>query len=178
MGLRHRSGLKKGLFFVTTTIVDFFPVFRNQRYYRILADCLNFLRHKGGLSVFAYVFMPNHIHLIVGLPNGGMLSREIGKFKSYTSHQIRQLVQEEGWEEALNVFRKAGAKYPGQQFKIWMERFDDVSIYTRNVFETKVRYIHENPVRKGIISAPVAWPYSSAAYYAGKGDSLVGIDDL
>jgi len=37
--------------------------------------------------------MPNHIHLIVGLPNGGMLSREIGKFKSYTSHQIRQLVQ-------------------------------------------------------------------------------------
>jgi len=122
--------------------------------------------------------MPNHIHLMVGLPNGGMLSREVGRFKSYTSHQIRHLVQEEGWKDALRVFRKAAAKYPDQQYKVWMERFDDVSIYSQDVFETKMRYIHENPVRKGIVSEPWEWPYSSAGYYAGNRDSLVGIDGL
>ena len=138
MGLRKRSGLRGGIFFITTTIVDCFPVFRSQRYYQILADCLNFLRQNRRLSVFAYVFMPNHIHLIVGLPKDCVLSQEIGKFKSYTSLQIRHLVQKEGWEDALKVFRKAAVKYPDQQFKVWMERFDDVSIYSRYIFETKM----------------------------------------
>lgn len=53
----------------------------------------------------------------------------------------------------------------GQQFKIWKDRFDAVIIRHRNVLLTKVKYVHNNPVRYGIVEKIEDWKYSSAGFY-------------
>ncbi|NID10696.1 hypothetical protein [Fibrivirga algicola] len=52
-----------------------------------------------------------------------------------------------------------------QSFKIWEDRFDDVVLYSRDVCETKIDYMHQNPVKAGLVAAPEHYRHSSAAFY-------------
>jgi REP element-mobilizing transposase RayT len=71
MGLRGRSifGDQGLVFFVTTTVVHHDPIFGyGQQYYLILIESLKYVLSKYQAALFAYVFMPSHIHLVVAMP--------------------------------------------------------------------------------------------------------------
>ena len=59
-------------------------------------------------------------------------------------------------------------EYRSQHFKIWTDRYDDVYLYSRDVCETKIAYIHNNPIKAGLASYPAEYLFSSAAFYEGK----------
>jgi len=50
---------------------------------------------------------------------------------------------------------------------VWQSRYDRVAIVSRDVLETKIDYIHQNPVRAGLAESPGQWRWSSAARYLG-----------
>lgn len=60
-------------------------------------------------------------------------------------------------------------------FKLWMDRFDDVVLYTRELMRVKVNYIHENPVRAGLVERAEDWKYSSARNYLISDDSMIHV---
>ena len=202
MGRRGRSifGDQGLVFFITTTAVDFSRVFDcGEQYYFILLNSLKYVLAEHGATLFAYVFMPNHIHFVVALPPGEKISDLMRDFKKYTSTRIRQQLEKDGysrWVERLraNVGRKLrtspstggvrtsvltrckedvrnaqvnnvrrelltslrnGRKK--QVFKLWMDRFDDVVIYSDKVLRTKISYIHDNPVRAGLVKEAADW---------------------
>ena len=52
-----------------------------------------------------------------------------------------------------------------EPFPFWEHRFDDLSIYSQDIYCIKLNYIHNNPIKAGLALKPEDWPYSSARFY-------------
>jgi putative transposase len=139
MPLRHRKQIEgPTVFYVTTSTLDrrLFPGLPNN--YVLLEKLLFETAVDKLINIFAYVIMPTHLHALLGSIHGGpVLSRFMHSFKG----RARERMVGKG------IF--------------WQSRFDDLVIYSQKVFETKLIYIHNNPIRAGLVSNPEDWPYSS-----------------
>jgi REP element-mobilizing transposase RayT len=155
-------------FFVTTTVVEFARIFScGAHYFDILVDSLRHVLREHRAPLLAYVLMPNHVHLIPAMPVGESISDLMRDFKKFTSTSIREQLQREGQKEFLDTMQKHGRLKKQQKYKLWMNRFDDIVIHDDTTLVTKVEYIHNNPVKAGLVSVPEDWIYSSAADYMG-----------
>ena len=196
MGRRGRAsfGRDSVTLFVTTTVMNFDRVFGlGDSYYQILLKSLRHVIEEHEATLYAYVFMPSHIHLVVTMPEGESISDMMRDFKKYTSTKIRQQLESDGhamWVERLraNVQIRQDESPDGtrkrahthsierQVFKLWMDRFDDVVIYSQEMMRVKVRYIHENPVKAGLVEKAEDWKYSSARNYFLSDHSLIYVE--
>ena len=147
MGLRLQNQIFGECFFVTTSFLDHQPLGCKPGVYEILATAVNYQLDETGAKLLAYVFMPTHLHLIL-LINGGLLSEFVRDFKKYTS-------------------QKALADFCASR-RAWQSRYDRQALWSENVLLTKVEYIHNNPVKAGLVQESTAWYWSSAAAYAEK----------
>jgi putative transposase len=169
MGLRGRSifGDTGQVFFVTTSTIHHTSVFGLSReYYRILAESLTFVINEHRAKLFGYVFMPSHIHLIVAMPEGESISDLMRDFKKYTSTKVRQQLEKEGRQSELKRLRVNALGKKNQVFKLWMDRFDDLVIDQEETMITKLEYIHNNPVKAGLVEEAEEWEFSSARNYS------------
>ncbi len=83
-------------------------------------------------------------------------------FKKFTSGEIRRQIEKDGRYKLLEELRYEKRQ---QKFKVWQDRFDDVVLYTKKVMESKLEYIHQNPVKAGIVDYPTKYIHSSAGFY-------------
>lgn len=146
MPLRGRSNLAdQRIFFVTTST-------RNHRRFFDNEDCRRQLRltiaeavRRHHVNLYGSVIMPDHFQLLVGIESGGPgLSKFMQNIKSVVSH----------------------VHYPGRG-SIWSERFDDVAVYSEDLFRTKLNYIHQNPVKAGLVRVAEEYKDSSAGAWLG-----------
>ena len=144
MGLRLSPTNDELCYFVTTSF------YKNQRFgdiqgvYRIIAESINNRLQKTKALLIGYVFMPSHIHLLL-LISGDKLSGFMRDFKKYTAQKgLKDIIRER---------------------TIWQSRFDRVGIWNENVLRTKLEYIHNNPVKAGLVTRPEDWQWSSARDY-------------
>ena len=105
---------------------------------------LEMIRKKYELQVFAYVLMPEHVHLLVSEPESKELATAMQALKQSVSRRV-----------ALR------AKEP-----FWQPRYYDFNVRSQHKFIEKVRYIHRNPVERGLVNRPEDWPWSSFDHYA------------
>jgi putative transposase len=147
--------------FITSTIVEWLDVFREERYFRLILDSLNFCRENKGLLLLGLVIMPNHIHLMVSCRDGGDLAGIVRDFKRHSSTRIAEMLEQDKNGLWLHVFRKAGEKQ-GCRIKVWKDDYRPVSIVSERWFRQKLNYMHANPVRKGFVLNPEDWKHSSA----------------
>jgi putative transposase len=160
MGLRGRSifGDQGLMFFVTTTVVHHDPIFGyGQQYYLILIDSLKYVLSKYQAALFAYVFMPSHIHLVVAMPEKKSISDLLRDFKKYTSTRIRQQLEKDGKLEIIERLRMNAEGKKNQVFKLWMDRFDDLVIENDKTLQIKIEYIHNNPLKAGLVEQSEQW---------------------
>jgi REP element-mobilizing transposase RayT len=167
MGRRGRlSLLDYTLYFVTTTVTEFTPVFSNAACCDILINNIRFYRQKYHFKVHAYVIMPTHFHWIVEVdPTTAILSTVMREVKKYSAWDIMDYLKAEGRSEYLRIFSRAAHKTKDQQRKLWIKRFDDAFIRNDAMFESRVNYIHLNPVKAGLVARPEDYKYSSARNY-------------
>ena len=167
MGLRNRTALADyNCFF------NWEALFISHKYYELISESLVFVNKKYNAQISGYVIMPNHLHLLLYFEKKTHLSDYMRDFKKFTSGEIRRMIEVDGEHELLNKLR---FKYREQKFKIWIDRFDDLAIYKRETFETKLNYIHQNPVRKGLVAFAKDYPYSSAEYYYSGKEGLIPV---
>lgn len=166
--------------FLTFTVVGWIDIFTRQRYRDILLECLEFCRQKKGLRLNAYVIMSNHAHFIWTSANQN-LSGLIRDFKTHTSKCITNSVQtdpESRRDWLMHLFRfHANKTNANDFFKVWTGDNHPEEIHSAPFFQTKLNYIHQNPVRAGLVAHPSDFIYSSAANYEGK-KGLITIDML
>ena len=175
MGLRFRINDNFCSFFVTTTVIDFLRVFTRDKYFDILVEALDICREKYRFKLVAYVFMPSRLHVIIWPSGEGTVSAIMRDFKKFTSKRMKdQLMRDTS--ELLPHFQRAPVGYKGQEFKLWMDRFDNVAIASPDVLETKIAYIHDNPVRAGLVKTSVEWKYSSARNYFLNDHSVIQVE--
>jgi len=148
-------------YFCTITVLDWTPVFIESRYIQPVIDSLSYSRTHKGLRLCAYVIKPNHLHLIAGADDLHAMMRD---FKRFTSRTIHERLLEDRRETILGWLDRAAQRARRQrgEFSFWDDGFHPQAISSQPVMEQKMRYLHENPVRKGLVAAPEDWWFSSA----------------
>jgi putative transposase len=94
--------------------------------------------------VAAYVLMPEHVHLLVSEPQAGSLSTAIQALKQETSKKLKE---------------------PGEA-QFWQRRYYDFNVWSEGTTEEKLHYMHQNPVKRGLVQKPEDWPWSSFRHHA------------
>jgi putative transposase len=140
-------------YFITPTAWNWYYLFDRHNRWQILADSLVYCQKHKGLKIFAYVFMLNHLHLIVQSPDVGGFLRD---FKSYTSHQLIENIAVTE-PNVLALFTLEDGSH-----RIWKEDNQPKIIETESFGLQKLAYIHNNPVMKGYVEQPEYRRWSSA----------------
>jgi putative transposase len=105
--------------------------------------CLEQTRGRYALRVYGYVAMPEHVHLLVSEPERKLLATAMQSLK-------------------LAVVRRAA----GITVPFWLPRYHDHNVRDYESFVEKLRYIHRNPVKRGLVKRPEDWAWSSFRHYA------------
>src|SRR5262249_15956207 len=100
-------------------------------------------RDRGIYRLHQFVIMPDHIHLLITPNSNTSVEKAIQSIKGGSSHRIR--------------------KQRDCRMEVWQVGLYDWTIRDYNDWQTKVEYIHENPVRAKLVQKPQDWPYSSAS---------------
>jgi len=151
--------------FLTCTVVNWNPLFNDPNLIEILFTSLRFMQKHNRLTIYAYVIMDTHLHLVAASAN---LSKEIANFKSFTARRIIDTLKEKKEKTILEQLSQAKALHKkDRQFQVWQEGSHPQLLQNEAMMRQKIEYIHHNPVKRGLVGEPVKWAYSSAANYAG-----------
>ncbi|MBN2091603.1 transposase [candidate division KSB1 bacterium] len=151
--------------FITSTVVNWLPLFTSRHIVEILLNSLKFLQEKERLTIYAYVIMENHLHLIA---SSAQLTKEIGIFRSYTARQIIDYLKARNAKNILRLLNFYKLKHKtDRDYQVWQEGIKPKEIINPQVMVQKTEYLHQNPVERGYVDDPLHWRYSSARNYAG-----------
>ena len=103
-----------------------------------------------------YVLMPDHVHLILRFQNPISCEPWMARLKSETSRNIKQTHRTQKWSYAAAI--------PDSK-PVWKDRFYVFNIFTIKKLEEKLIYLHENPVRAGLVERAIDYKWSSARRY-------------
>ncbi|MFH2056688.1 MAG: transposase [bacterium] len=167
MVVRKRPEVKgAALAFVTSTIQNWVPIFHDAAVAEIAVRTLRDNLEHFRASAVGYVIMPSHVHLLLGLPRVEILSKFMQTYKILTAKRVKLLP----FAAQYAVFWQAG------RFSLWQPRFDDLIVTSERQLRVKLEYIHNNPVKAGLVADPAGWKYSSAADWMELGDGPIPID--
>ena len=102
-----------------------------------------------------FVIMPNHVHALLWFREKGQLREFMQHWKRTSSSQIRSL-----FERLLTNYAQTIADSP-----IWQAKYYGFNIFSSRKLEEKLEYMHQNPVRAGLVEHASNWRWSSARYY-------------
>ncbi len=151
--------------FITCTILHWIPIFTNKDSVEIIIDSLKHLQQSDNLTIYAYVILENHLHLVASSDD---IAKTVKKFKSYTAKEILKLLQKNGVKtilEQLAFYKKAHKTHT--EYQVWQEGFAPKLIQSEKMVIEKIEYIHNNPVKRGYVDECEHWRYSSARDYEG-----------
>jgi REP element-mobilizing transposase RayT len=155
-----------GLYFVSFSVVGWIDVFTRRIYQDLLVDSFLFCQKNKGLKIYCYCIMPSHVHFISYSENGS-LSNILRDLKSFTATKIIQSIStnisESRKEWMINQFRSYGKSSPQKQsMQFWKHDNHPFYLYSNEMIDQKVDYIHNNPVIAGFVNNPHEWRLSSA----------------
>ncbi|MDX1936056.1 MAG: transposase, partial [Flavihumibacter sp.] len=145
-----------------------------------VVDAFNYCVKEKQLQVHAWCIMSNHVHCII-TSRSGALSDTVRDLKRHTAKSILSGLIEEPEsrrEWILFQFRKAAKEHiRNKEFQVWTHENHAVYIdpFISGMADSKLNYIHQNPVREGIVEKGEDYLYSSACDYAGK-KGLIKLD--
>ena len=119
------------------------PLFTTNASRQTFEVALERVRVSFGLCIYGYVVMPDHVHLLSAEPQRKMLADALKSLKQGVS---RRLI--------------------GEAEHFWQKRYYDYNIRNHHQFVEKLRYIHHNPVMRGLCEQPEDWEWSSCRHYA------------
>ena len=161
--------------FVTFTVHQWVDVFTRSAYSDILLESLKYCQLNKGLEVYAWVIMSNHCHLIVRAQNQNF-NDVIHDFKKFTSKAIYRAI-EVNTEESRKKWLLKVLNY-NEEIWFWEEGYHGEEIFSKSFFETKVNYIHMNPVRAGIVETEEEYLLSSAGDFHDTRKSYLELSDF
>ncbi|MEI7585456.1 transposase [Runella sp.] len=162
----RRTTYSSEINFLTLTVVHWVDVFTRVEYKDFLIRCLRHCQQNKGLEIYAYVLMTNHLHLIARSTTQD-LSWVLRDLKTFSSKELVKMIQDnpqesrKGW--MLPIFFKSGVDNPKNKYhQFWENENYPTALWSPTVIQQKIDYIHENPVKAGIVNEPHEYFYSSA----------------
>ena len=154
--------------YLTFQVVFWIDIFTRKVYRDVIIDSLKYCQKEKGLEIFAFVIMSNHVHLLAR-SSKGELSATLRDFKKYTSKKIIDTIIEEKEsrrEWMLRLFAYAAKRQNKKgDYQFWTHENHAREVFSNTFIEEKVNYIHNNPVRSGIVTSQEEYIYSSSKFY-------------
>jgi putative transposase len=150
--------------FITAVAKDRLPVFRTNAITTITCNAIDEARISCGFLLFAYVIMPDHIHLITDSPRKP--STVLQFIKGIVSRRVLGYLKEMDYEASLRKPEHVDWKR-NHRYSLWQHDSDVFSIVSESTFMQKVDYIHQNPVRAKLAERAEDYLWSSARFWKG-----------
>jgi Transposase and inactivated derivatives len=178
----HRFYGAGDLHFLTFSCYERQPLFDDPVRREIFLQSLERTRRNYRLVVLGYVVMPEHVHLLVSEPQRKTLSIAVQALKIGFVRRLegidnrsvagvpRSRKNSETWGTLVGETRVTAKPF-------WQARFYDFNVFTEEKRIEKLRYIHRNPVERGLVSSPDLWPWSSFRWYRFGDPDPVRIND-
>jgi putative transposase len=124
----------------------------------LFLNILEQVRQRYRFAVLGYVVMPEHFHVLISEPQEGNPST------------VMQVLKQRFAQRVLRRSRRARIEAQGSLWEagpvhVWQARFYDFNVWTERKRVEKLRYMHRNPVKRGLVNEPEQWPWSSFRYY-------------
>jgi putative transposase len=125
-----------GTFFLTAVTHNRRRLFQVDANATLFTNTLQHYRAEGLYKLHAFVVMPDHVHLLL---TTGDLATSMQRIKGGFSHHL------------------------ASKFPVWQRGFTDHLVMNREQFQSRLEYIHQNPVRAHLVELPEEYPQSSAS---------------
>lgn len=181
MSRKYKVYDQEKLYFVTFTIIEWIDLFSRQVYRDIFLESLDYCKKNKGLDLCAFCFMSSHIHLIIGRNGEERIEDIIRDIKKFTSKKFIETIQDLDDESRKDFllfhFRKTGNKNTNNSFfQVWQQHNHPIELNSNERIKRCLNYIHENPVKAGIVLKAEDYLFSSAMNYAGLPEKLIDVD--
>lgn len=154
----HRIYGAHHLHFITCSCYRRLPFLRSARARDQFLSIFEQTRQRYRFVVVGYVVMPEHVHLLINEPEIGTPSTVMQVLKQRTA---RVLLPKQKRRDPHQ--REMFGEAPQRAF--WQARFYDFNVWTEKKRLEKLRYMHENPVKRGLVDSPEQWRWSSHRFY-------------
>lgn len=165
--MSHKYKTAEGkVYYVTLTVIGWIDIFTRKDYVEELISNIQYCQKNKGLNVYAYVIMPNHLHMVCSRETQ-TVNELLRDFKSFTSKKLISMVKQHPRESRkewmMHMFRFFGKGNPANEvFQFWENGSHPIELNSPEILKQKIEYIHMNPVKAGFVEKPWHWKYSSA----------------
>ncbi len=143
----------RDLHFITFSCYRRQPLLASPRAMHQFEVALEWSRMRYDFYVIGYVVMPEHVHLLISEPERGTLASAVQAIKQSVA---RRLI--------------------GDSPHFWQARYYDFNVWTKTKRIEKLKYIHRNPVKRGLVEKPEDWRWSSFRNYATGEEGVVEVE--
>lgn len=105
--------------------------------------------------------MPEHVHLLISEPRRGNPSAVMKALKQGFARRLLARLRRRNNLKQLSLWQA-----PVELGRIWQPRFYDFVVFSEKKRVEKLRYMHRNPVKRGLVLEPEQWMWSSSRYYS------------
>lgn len=149
-------------YYLTSVTKDRLPVFRTDKVARIVCSALDEARRSGGFLIFAYVIMPDHLHLVT---DSVINSSDIHRFvNGIIARRVIDYLKTDGHETSLSKLRVSG-RADGSSYGLWNHNPDARLLWSESMLWQRLQYTHLNPFRADLCDHPNEWKWSSARIF-------------
>ncbi|MBI5568235.1 MAG: hypothetical protein HY870_25300 [Chloroflexi bacterium] len=166
------------LYFITGSLVGWRPLFTRPEFAAFVLDSLAWHRHHQRWTLYAYVIMPTHLHLIIKPGADQTITTNLQSLASFTAHAILKLLRAGQLQTELQYFATHRQADATEKHQIW-QPLQAKNIYSVEFLREKMEYIHNNPIAKhwALVDNRAEYRYSSACFYDRAEPPVVEVDD-
>ncbi|MBX3404607.1 MAG: transposase [Phycisphaeraceae bacterium] len=158
-----RCEVPGGVRFITFSCEHRLPLLGTPESCDLFARSLREGREKLGFRLLAWVAMPEHVHLLMIPPEGCTLAPVLKSIKLSMQQRIVRVLRLSGDPLALRLIRADGST------RFWQKGGGfDRNVRSDTELCKEIRYIHRNPVARGLVAAPDEWRWSSARWWSAR----------
>lgn len=151
------------VYFFTATINSWHRLLIDDTYKQVIIDSITYLSNKEIISVFGFVIMPNHIHLIWQTHKLNGKETAQGFFLKYTAHKFKEMLLQNN----PALLQQFAVNPSNKKFEFWQRDSLAFKLFKRETAIQKLEYIHNNPIAKkwSLSKTREDYFYSSAKFY-------------
>ncbi|NNE97675.1 MAG: transposase [Pyrinomonadaceae bacterium] len=151
-------------YFITFVTNDRLNVFQKRELKNLISMSFDEARKSADFSIFAYVIMPDHVHLITSSEYKS--SVVLRYLKGISARRIIDFLKKKNFQTSLDKLGHKTLK-GNWNYSLWQHRSNVLSLISENILMEKVNYIHQNPVKENLVKTAGDYRWSSARFWNG-----------
>ena len=171
------------LHFITFSCYHHAPLLATPEARKLFEITLERVRRWYGFFIVGYVVMPDHVHLLMSEPERGSLAVVVQMLKQIVSrglhrkpHPSAKSAERVGHPLPSHPSAKSAERVGHPNAPFWQRRYYDFNVWSYRKEVEKLRYLHRNPVRRGLVERPEDWEWSSFRHHATGEEGVVEIE--